>query len=1071
LLEALLAATLSAQRLPDPALMAEYNRARILLGERREAEALDILKGIIAKDKTFHRACSLFGERAQTMAAERERTLRGILERDPGNACARYGLAWMARDPERAAVEARACVNTDPGFVPCYMHLFPGNSSGLPPEKVRTLARAHRALLLDLLKRHPELPGPRAGLGVAAMAGSHYGEARQHFLSAVNLARAAGDVDHEAFLLNRVPGLTGNPRTNPPELVRRALALQEQLGDHFGRIETLGDLGATYGYMGNHEEALRYANLAVRLAREGKDSSIEAATLLRLGSVQSELGLIEPALESLAASIAIYRDRGWPGEEERPLRTRAEVLVAAGRYDEALEAFHTARELARQRKDGYNEAFNLRGIGTVYEQRGDYLRSLDYHVQSVRLFNQVKQLHPAGAGLGMIGDLYLKLGDYPRAREHYQRSLATATTFNDPSEQQHLLFNLGKLHLENQQPLVARRYFLKAVGLAPLVRFWPWAVHSWIGLGQSRARLGERHTAMEDLRRALDLSRQTGWKALEGAALVALGETQLGGGEVSAAQEQFQRAAEIAAHFRIAELGWQSSLGLGKTAELAGDDRQALERFRRAVEEIESARGRVQVAEYKAGFLGARLEAYDRLVAGLARLHEDREAFHYSERRRARAFLDTLAAGSPAALTEEQSRRQEQLVARVSRATSRLLTQDSPASRDALQQAEDELIEFHAELRRLYHQAVAPEILTAGEVQARLLDEGDALVEYALGEERSFAWLITPRSVAMYPLPGRSRIERLVADYRASVGRHPQGDAGIETWQRQAQALNRVLLAPLEKDLAGVRRLLIVPDGLLHYLPFETLGRSLDDFAIAYAPSASALGLLRSRTGAAASKDLLAFGDPALPGTPSAVRSAYGTRGFRFGPLPSARQEVRAIAGLYPPAGRKLYVGAAATEASLKKEAVWQYRRLHFATHAFLDERFAAASGILLAPTGTTGEDGVVQLNEILGLRLNADLVTLSACQTALGKLTSGEGLVGLSRAFLSAGASRLVVSLWEVNDVATAELMKSFYRRMRAGADPAEALRQAKREMRRSPTRAYRHPYFWAPFVVIGAP
>lgn len=175
------------------------------------------------------------------------------------------------------------------------------------------------------------------------------------------------------------------------------------------------------------------------------------------------------------------------------------------------------------------------------------------------------------------------------------------------------------------------------------------------------------------------------------------------------------------------------------------------------------------------------------------------------------------------------------------------------------------------------------------------------------------------------------------------------------------------------------------------------------------------------------------------------------------------------IGGLFSPASRKIYLGSNATESSVKLEKLTEYKRLHFATHAVLDEQTPARSGIVLSLVNTGKEDGILRASEIFNLELDADLVVLSACQTGLGKLIRGEGMVGLTRAFLYAGSSRVLVSLWQVNDLATAEFMTIFYQKMKLGHPPSLAHREAKLAMIHSGAPAYQHPFFWTPFVLVG--
>jgi CHAT domain-containing protein len=322
----------------------------------------------------------------------------------------------------------------------------------------------------------------------------------------------------------------------------------------------------------------------------------------------------------------------------------------------------------------------------------------------------------------------------------------------------------------------------------------------------------------------------------------------------------------------------------------------------------------------------------------------------------------------------------------------------------------------------------------------------------------------------MIRLPPRGQIESAVGAYRAKLARPSPDDTGAVS-----RELYRMLLGGAEAMLEGERRILIVPDGILYYLPFEALsprpGRFLvEDFTIGYAPSVSVFAALRpARTPRA--HDLLAYGDPVFSQSEAVgMQSVYRSAGLSLSRLPNTKTEVEQIGALFPRARKKLRLGPEATEASVKAERLGAYRLIHFATHAVIDERAPARSGIVLSLVDAGKEDGVLRASEIFNLNLNADLVTLSACRTGLGKVVRGEGMLGLARAMLYAGSSRVLVSLWEVNDVTTPALMKSFYAGLREGQGVAEALRQAKINMIHSDRPAHRQPHFWAPFVVSGA-
>jgi len=274
----------------------------------------------------------------------------------------------------------------------------------------------------------------------------------------------------------------------------------------------------------------------------------------------------------------------------------------------------------------------------------------------------------------------------------------------------------------------------------------------------------------------------------------------------------------------------------------------------------------------------------------------------------------------------------------------------------------------------------------------------------------------------------------------------------------EASRLHGLLLSSLAAPLAPLRRLVIAGDGVLHLVPFEALedeaGRLLlERYVVSYAPSASVAGALHARHSARdpAGTRLLAYAEP-----PSAA----------LGPLPLAGREVQEIVALFPPGAADVRRGREATESWLKRARLAAYGTLHFATHGTYDDRAPGRSALVLAPG--QGEDGRLQVREIAALALRARLVSLSACDTGLGEVVTGEGVVGVARAFLNAGADAVAMTLWRIPDASTAELMRRFYRHLRAGRPAAEALRDAKLELRAG-RAARRAPFHWAGVVLTG--
>jgi CHAT domain-containing protein len=342
--------------------------------------------------------------------------------------------------------------------------------------------------------------------------------------------------------------------------------------------------------------------------------------------------------------------------------------------------------------------------------------------------------------------------------------------------------------------------------------------------------------------------------------------------------------------------------------------------------------------------------------------------------------------------------------------------------------------------------------------------------------------VITRDGVQVIHLPSRRQIDKKVRSFLAAIASPPRAPKNpFEKHFDPARELFEMLLGPVRDRLPESRYLVISPDGILRHLPFECLvdgqgqnsGRYLLEIvSVTYVPSASVLARLRQgpRNGPHAFEFLGVAQPRARLAGPAAYATETDGEGHPSLPfIPFAAEEVESVARTFPSQKRRIYLGEAATEMRIKEEDLRRFRILHFATHALADGVFPERSAIFLGTDSPPKEDGILWMGEVLDLRLASDLVVLSGCQTGLGQVLSAEGTVGLSWAFLSAGTSSIVVSLWNVNDRSTSQLMQAFYQKMHQGQSRATALRSAKRVMLGSERKAFRHPYYWAPFVLIG--
>jgi CHAT domain-containing protein len=520
-----------------------------------------------------------------------------------------------------------------------------------------------------------------------------------------------------------------------------------------------------------------------------------------------------------------------------------------------------------------------------------------------------------------------------------------------------------------------------------------------------------------------------------------------------------------------------------------------------AVAVIESVRSRLGSPDLRASFLGSRQEAFEIHIDVLMRLDAarpgqgfDRMALEASERARARTLLDFLrTSGSEArnAVAPDLLARRRDLERRLALKADRrqgLLGSGREAAgvkalEVEIEQLAAELDLVEAEIRKQdprYAGLVQGQFAGATEIQA-LLDPGTLLLEYSLGRDRSYLWAVGADSLRAFVLPGREEIEREARALHEALSRPP---APGEDRTGLGASLGRMLLGPVAGELRD-RRLAIVADGALHYIPFGVLptpGEEAEPLLRRHEtidlPSASFLSAARRQPGGRAPAPRLAivladpvFGpeDSRVRGKTAALRGAPGSSPAQ-GRLRFSRIEADEIAALAPPGTLAAEIGFAASRDLALSGRLRDYRYVHFATHGVFDTARPELSGLVLSRIDEKGRprEGFVGLRDIYNLELGAELVVLSGCQTALGREIRGEGLLGLTRGFLYAGAPRVVASLWQVDDRATAELMSRFYRGLWTdGLPPAAALRKARLSL--AAERRFRDPFYWGAFVLQG--
>lgn len=915
-----------------------------------------------------------------------------------------------------------------------------------------------------------------------------------------------------------------------------ALAAWRRANDPRGEFEALLVRGGLQHAQGDLDGAVDWYGKALLRAREGGLLAEQARALINLGACQVTLTKFQDAVDSYLQASRIWDQVGGPFErafirqslancylsmgdfetalrifeEERPIAEASGDLAQQGRMltglgaaryelyelERAHELWEQALSVSRQAGDEENVVITEQNMAALYYDQGQLQRALDIYA---RLGPKAP---PQKAGLVYYntGLVYLELGNLDSALESFELSRAASKAVGNANDQVQALIGIGRVRQRKGDPRSALAEYQKAQGIFPTER---WDVLYSVGLASID--LGLPKKSLEVLEKALALAVANRNRSQESVTCFALGLAHAALGQRDAARENLDRA--ITTGKQIGHKAVVAPALLQRALLSRGEGRLEMARadIEDALQVVEATRRSLASDQLRLGFFATRRTYYDLdidLLLKLDRSHPEQDqyralAFEAGERSKARGLLDLLAEGRidlSQGIDPDLRARDADLSSRLSGAQRRLRAEADPEKFKKLQvevrNLENQRQQLDLEIRTRnprYAGVQYPVPLKLQEIRERILDDRTALLEYSLGAERSDLFVITRKQILVFPLPAAHEIADKVRRLRGALER--ESLATRRDYLDGAYQLYKDLVAPASVVLADHPNLLIVPDGALHYVPFEALlvepanGRSYRDLpyflrghSIVYIPSASVLAGLREtrqEQAGGARQEIALFAPFATAGKadvrPGAARaSAPGTDFFqRFEPLPASLQEVSEIAGLYPGTTLEL-VGEAASEKAFKNNpGIAAAGRLHLATHAQINEEKPELSALISMPGN--GEDGYLDVREIFGLKLAANLAVLSACETGLGQEVTGEGLIGLTRAFFYAGVPSLVVSLWNVVDGSTPDLMRDFYRDMDQSQDKAKALQSAKLAMIGRGEFAY--PTYWAPFILLGEP
>lgn len=829
----------------------------------------------------------------------------------------------------------------------------------------------------------------------------------------------------------------------------KSLALWTEAGDRLGIARALNNIGNVL--RGNDDEkAIEHLERARQILEELGDERRASVVIGTIGILHLNRGEYPEALEYTRQALAMQERAGDTHLLSRSLDVLGNIHVAQGAYGRALEYFHRSLELRLRVKAVFDAAESWNNIGTAHAGHGDYELAIAAYREALRLNRSVGHQWLSAEALLNLGDAAAALGQWARAEANYRESIRIAET------------------------------------LSGILNAASFVGHALRGLADVAYRRGRIRDAEAHLTRALGLHETANNLRGTADALTALAAIDLELAQAPRALARAVRAREIARGIDAQDLLWSARTLIGRAQQQLGHTDAARREWHLAIEAIDNLRSELLPdPKARARFLERRLAPFHELLALSIADGSHAEALVLAERAKARALADILQqrpADMSARLTPDE-RREERRLQRTLRTLNTRIQQErqrtSPdrsriaqleteraARRLELQAFEAALCSKHPDLR-VQHGAATP--FTLAETPEILPDLSTAVLHYIVADRRVFLFALTRTShgpsLDAFTLPGTpASLAALARRFRERLATRDLA------FGEDASRLYNLLIAPAQQVLAGKTHVIIIPDGVLWNVPFQALRDRqqrylIESVAVSYAPSLTVLRETRRRP-ALASRTLLAMGKAEF-----GAQAEPGSRPMGdFGPLPDAERQARSVADAYGPGRSTIYLGDEAREDRFKVEAP-RHSILHLVSHGVLDEASPLYSHLLLSPGGRgSTEDGLLEAWELLDLKLDAELVVLSACETGRGRIARGEGTVGTMWALFIAGARSTIVSQWKVEATSTTALMIAFHRGLATSAGTkASLLRAATLSVMKDPK--YTHPFYWAPFVLVGDP
>jgi tetratricopeptide (TPR) repeat protein len=920
------------------------------------------------------------------------------------------------------------------------------------------------------------------------------------------------------------------------EMYDRAATIFLNAGDSLGQADVYWSVGQIHLRKGNSEKAVEMYEKAMPLYEKLRWAIGQGNVYQGKGEIPFYAGDYTKALKMYDRALSYYVTADDPFGQGFVYRRMGLIYMRTGDNVKALEMFNRAMTLYSKADDPIGQCDVYKAIGDIHFYTRDHAKALEMYDQSLPLCSMAQE--PVGQGnvYRSMGDIYFFTGDNEKALEMYEKAMLFYQKANSPIGQGNVYRSMGDVHFFAGDYIKALEMQKKALPLYRTANSTVNLAEAYRSMGDVYLKTGNRKKAMENYEKGLSIHLKANYSIGLGNIYQSMGDVYLHEGVYTEALEMYEKA--LSFYKKIGDIESEAYTSFKKAIVYGreGKKDEALQLYEKGLARFERIRMQTIFPKMKKSYMEKVYNFYEDAAVFMLENHFNDKAFRYIEAMKARAFLDQLSEGRvdlEKGIDTPLKGKRDTLEKKLSILGLQIMEESQSqkpnqsiitAMKTDYGKTEEELEVVKREIRYknpLYSSVQYPEPITLKDLQTGILGNDEIVLEYFISKKGCYCLVVSKDRYGVIRLAVdsdtlESRVDELLKNIKGIM----TGEKFIE---EKAIRLYEDLITPVE-HLTGDKTIIIVPHGILAHLPYETLiskkdGQTaylIEKHRIKYVQSASVLGVLRTQYKKnGLSNQFIGFGDPVYDyenfkagkqekecdikgikdGQAAAIfkKRGYVLAGGQLNRLKGSGEEVREIKNIFSAASKQgvTLLRSDAIEEYAKSKDMEQYGYIHFSTHGILDTNFQA---IALSQIPDVREDGFLTLGEIMNSRYNAHLVVLSACETGLGKMERGEGVTGLTRAVMYAGAPAAVVSLWSVSDEATKELMIHFYRNViNSGMSKDEALRLAKiqmigKERHTSKTgksteealRAvkitrifqggtYSHPFFWSAFVMYG--